>query len=109
MWPYAGRVSQTLLTALRHRRILQKATKEIKIRLIWILFAAFVSFCLLFFNWRRCCGSGWMIKRESRAFASSSLAPGWSDVVFAFHDRDEIGPRMLGRIAKRTGSRPNDV
>ena len=29
--------------------------------------------------------------------------PGWPDVVFAFHDRDEIGPRMLARIAKQTG------
>ena len=26
--------------------------------------------------------------------------PGWSDVVFAFHDRDEIGPKMLARIAR---------
>jgi len=34
---------------------------------------------------------------------------GWSDVVFAFYDAEEIGPRMLARIAKRTGLRPNDV
>ncbi|MDB9509503.1 MAG: type II toxin-antitoxin system HicA family toxin [Microcystis panniformis] len=25
---------------------------------------------------------------------------GWNDVVFAFHDGDEIGPKMLARIAK---------
>jgi hypothetical protein len=25
--------------------------------------------------------------------------------VFSFHDDDEIGPRMLARIAKRTGLR----
>jgi len=34
---------------------------------------------------------------------------GWSDVVFAFHDNDEIGPRMLARLAKHTGLRPQDL
>jgi len=29
--------------------------------------------------------------------------------VFAFHDAEEIGPRMLARIAKRTGLRPEDL
>jgi len=29
--------------------------------------------------------------------------------VFAFHDDDAIGPRMLTRIAKRTGLRPSDL
>ena len=33
---------------------------------------------------------------------------GRPDVVFAFHDRDEIGPKMLARIAKRTGLTPDD-
>jgi len=33
----------------------------------------------------------------------------WPDFVFAFHDDDEIGPRMLSRIAKRTGLRPEDL
>jgi hypothetical protein len=31
------------------------------------------------------------------------------DVVFAFHDHEEIGPRMLSRIARRTGLRPEDL
>ena len=35
--------------------------------------------------------------------------PGMPDYVFAFHDRDEIGPRMLARIAKRTGLTPDDI
>jgi len=34
---------------------------------------------------------------------------GWPDYVFAFHDRDEVGPKMLARIAKHTGLRPDDV
>jgi hypothetical protein len=35
--------------------------------------------------------------------------PGWPDFVFAFHDGEEIGPRMLVRIAKRTGLTPGDL
>jgi hypothetical protein len=31
------------------------------------------------------------------------------DFVFAFHDRDEIGPRLLARIAKPTGLQPDDL
>jgi predicted RNA binding protein YcfA (HicA-like mRNA interferase family) len=30
-------------------------------------------------------------------------------VVFAFHDREEIGPHMLARIAKRTGLTSDDL
>jgi hypothetical protein len=29
--------------------------------------------------------------------------------VFAFHDEQEIGPRMLARIAKHTGLTPGDL
>jgi len=35
--------------------------------------------------------------------------PGYTDYVFAFHERDEIGPRMLARIARHTGLRPEDL
>jgi hypothetical protein len=31
------------------------------------------------------------------------------EVVFAFHDSEKIGPRMLARIAKSTGLKPEDV
>lgn len=34
---------------------------------------------------------------------------GWMDVVFVFHDRDEIGPHMLARLAKVTGLIPDDL
>jgi len=34
---------------------------------------------------------------------------GWPDVVFAFHDPEEIGPRMLARIARATGLEPEDL
>jgi len=29
--------------------------------------------------------------------------------VFAFHDDEELGPKMLARIAKQTGLRPEDL
>jgi predicted RNA binding protein YcfA (HicA-like mRNA interferase family) len=31
------------------------------------------------------------------------------DYVWAFHDGVEIGPKMLARIAKHTGLRPEDL
>lgn len=34
---------------------------------------------------------------------------GWPDFVFAFHDREEVGPKMLARISGRTGLKPNDL
>jgi len=42
---------------------------------------------------------GWQIKRTSGSHRILSR-PGWPDVVFAFHDNEELGPRMLSRIAK---------
>ncbi len=51
---------------------------------------------------------GWSIKRESGSHRTLSR-PGWPDVVFAFHDKEEIGPRMLARIAKVTGLGPEDL
>ena len=51
---------------------------------------------------------GWDIKRQSGSHRTLTK-PGWADVVFAFHDGEEIGPRMLARIAKNTGLRPDDL
>ncbi|HKP51137.1 MAG TPA: type II toxin-antitoxin system HicA family toxin [Chloroflexia bacterium] len=51
---------------------------------------------------------GWSIKRTVGSHRTLSR-PNWPDVVFAFHDNEEIGPRMLARIAKRTGLRPEDL
>ena len=52
---------------------------------------------------------GWQIKRESEGSHRVLSREGWADFVFAFHDREEIGPRMLARIARRTGLRPEDL
>jgi predicted RNA binding protein YcfA (HicA-like mRNA interferase family) len=51
---------------------------------------------------------GWRVKRASSSHKTLERE-GWADVVFAFHDREEIGPRMLARIAKRTGLKPEDL
>ncbi len=52
---------------------------------------------------------GWVIKREAKGSHRVLARPGWPNYIFAFHDRDEIGPRMLARISKRTGLEPNDL
>src|SRR5690606_39879773 len=44
---------------------------------------------------------GWRIKRESGSHRTLERE-GWSDYVFAFHDREEIGPRMLARIDRKS-------
>jgi len=51
---------------------------------------------------------GWQVKRETGSHKTLSR-DGWPDFVFAFHDSEEIGPRMLARIAKRTGLTPQDL
>jgi predicted RNA binding protein YcfA (HicA-like mRNA interferase family) len=51
---------------------------------------------------------GWTIKRQSGSHRTLARA-GWPDYVWAFHDGDEIGPKMLARITKHTGLRPEDL
>jgi predicted RNA binding protein YcfA (HicA-like mRNA interferase family) len=52
---------------------------------------------------------GWTIKRQAGTSHRVLSRDGWPDFVFAFHDREEIGPRMLARIAKYTGLTPKDL
>ena len=51
---------------------------------------------------------GWKIKRQ-RGSHKVLERPGYDNFVFAFHDREEIGPRMLARISKYTGLKPEDL
>lgn len=51
---------------------------------------------------------GWSVKRQRGSHATLQRA-GWPDFVWAFHDGEELGPKMLARVAKRTGLVPEDL
>ena len=51
---------------------------------------------------------GWQVKRQTGSHRTLSRE-GWPDFVFAFHDGEEIGPKMLARIPKHTGLRPENL
>lgn len=51
---------------------------------------------------------GWVLKRQTGSHKTLARS-GWPDFVFAFHDGEEIGPRMLARIAKHTGLTADDL
>jgi predicted RNA binding protein YcfA (HicA-like mRNA interferase family) len=51
---------------------------------------------------------GWTIKRKTGSHRTLSKS-GFPIFVFSFHDSEEIGPRMLARIGKRTGLKPEDL
>ena len=53
-------------------------------------------------------GIGWSVKRQSGSHRIMERQ-GWPNYTFAFADSEEVGPRMLSRIAKRTGLRPEDL
>jgi len=52
---------------------------------------------------------GWKEKPRKGTSHRVLERTGWQNYVFAFHDNEEIGPRMLARIAKRTGLTPRDL
>ena len=52
---------------------------------------------------------GWSVKRETGGSHKVLEREGQPDFVFAFHDGVEVGPKMLSRVAKRTGLTPNDL
>jgi len=52
---------------------------------------------------------GWSVKRQAGGSHRVLARKDWTDYVFAFHDGEELGPRMLARIAKRTGLTPEDL
>lgn len=51
---------------------------------------------------------GWRVARQRGSHRVLAKA-GRPNFVFAFHDAEEIGPRMLARIAKHTGLRADDL
>jgi len=51
---------------------------------------------------------GRQVKRQSGSHRVPTQE-GRPDFVFAFHEGEEIGPRMLSRIARHTGLAPDDI
>ena len=52
---------------------------------------------------------GWTVKRQGGTSHKVLQRKGSPNYVFAFHDGDEIGPRMMARIARKTGLKPEDL
>jgi hypothetical protein len=57
----------------------------------------------------RCAVTTWLANQRQSGLHKILARNGWPDFVFAFHDGDEIGPKMLARVAKHTGLSPNDL
>ncbi|MDP2641982.1 MAG: type II toxin-antitoxin system HicA family toxin [bacterium] len=51
---------------------------------------------------------GWSVRRQKGSHRILAKT-GCSDFTFAFHNKEEIGPRMLARISKHTGLMPKDI
>ena len=51
---------------------------------------------------------GWQVKRQTGSHRTL-CHPSKPDMVFAFHHDEEIGPRMLARLAKHAGLMPEDL
>jgi predicted RNA binding protein YcfA (HicA-like mRNA interferase family) len=51
---------------------------------------------------------GWRVERQSGSHKLLARN-GWPDYEFAFHDNVELGRKILSRIAKHTGLRPEDL
>lgn len=51
---------------------------------------------------------GWSVAAQTGSHKTLQRA-GWAPFTWAFHDRVEIGPKMMARIAKHTGLRPEDL
>jgi predicted RNA binding protein YcfA (HicA-like mRNA interferase family) len=52
--------------------------------------------------------TGWRTTRQ-RGSHRVLVKEGRPNFVFAFHDREEIGPKMIARIARHTGLRAEDL
>lgn len=52
---------------------------------------------------------GWSVKRQRGGSHKVLEHPDYPDYVFSFHDGDEIGPKMMARIAKKTGLTREDL
>ncbi|MEK7610209.1 MAG: type II toxin-antitoxin system HicA family toxin [Patescibacteria group bacterium] len=51
---------------------------------------------------------GWKVKRQRGSHVVLERT-NWSDYVWSFRDNEELGRRMLVRISKKTGLKPEDL
>jgi predicted RNA binding protein YcfA (HicA-like mRNA interferase family) len=51
---------------------------------------------------------GWVVVR-TRGSHRRLERSGWARCTFAFHDRDDLGPAALARVARDTGLKPEDL
>lgn len=52
---------------------------------------------------------GWVVKARKGSSHLQLERPGWPEYTWSFHDDEEIGRKMLARVAKRTGLEPGDL
>jgi len=52
---------------------------------------------------------GWTVKSQKGSSHIQLQHPQRPEFTWAFHDHVEIGPKMLARIAKHTGLKPEDL
>jgi predicted RNA binding protein YcfA (HicA-like mRNA interferase family) len=53
---------------------------------------------------------GWKVIHQSGSHRKLQHKSGkFPDYIWAFHDKEELGPRILARIAKGTGLKPSDL
>jgi len=52
---------------------------------------------------------GWSVKQAKGGSHVQLTHPSRGEYTWAFHDSVEIGPKMLARIAKHTGLKPEDL
>lgn len=52
---------------------------------------------------------GWTPKPRKGSSHVQLTHPQKGEFTWAFHDSEEIGPKMLARIAKHTGLKPEDL
>ena len=51
---------------------------------------------------------GWRLDRQVGSHRILTR-PGWREFPFSFHNSVEIGPKMLAKIGKRAGLKPEDL
>jgi len=59
--------------------------------------------------YRALLGIGWKVKTEKGSSHVQLEHPDHGEYTWSFGDAEEIGPKMMARIAKKTGLKPSDL